>query len=462
MTMQLVKEIPVSRKAEACTVASCALDPAVIPLVFECCSVSDFTDSDYRECMDAIYELWQAGGGVDFVLLRQWLEDRGRASETLYASLREAADNTPTPCNAEYYAKIVRSKARERELIASAEKLSKGVYDKSLSVEERKELFEEAALELNLAQPGSEVQTLQAAAQERWQNLQAPTKEAFVPTGFKGIDEAVQGFQAGEFIIVAGRPSVGKSTMMLDMALNMSLQKMPVLVLSMEMNRQSLSDRAIVSLSRIPLARLRANDLSDYEKQRIEATIKNLSLYQLYIDDSPPMSPNALAAKVMKAKIQYGIRCVFVDYLQLMSLPRAKLDNRNVEVSKICRDLVALAKRVRVPLVVLSQLSRAVTHREEPKPRLSDLRDSGSIEQDADVVVFLYHDKPTSHKARPANYPDWTEPEPSERIVRCYIAKTRQGLPQEVEIDYYPAFFSFQKRGEEAQAPSKGGGDVPF
>jgi len=445
--MRQLREIPMSSIAERAVVACCIWLPSVIPFIFEICSVTDFVDAEMKIFMRAIYDLWKSDVAVDKITVEQKILDCNECTDGLldvwYKTISSDTINVlPSTTNAEYYAGIVKEKSIERDLVRAIEQLSEDIYDKTLDVKEKKELFDQAVLGLSLENEIKD-QNIAAIAKRIWESILAEEDEGqmFIPTGYERIDEQIGGFGPGEFAVVAARPSNGKSTMLVEMAMSISLNN-PVLILSMEMNQESLALRVLAQLTRIPILKLKSGDLTEEQKERCFEAVKLIGRYKIYIDDSPMLSPAALSSKIMKAKAVYKIGCVMVDYIQLMHIPKWRSDNRVTEMTRISNELRATAKRARIPLIAASQMSRSIEGRTDGEPRLSDLRESGAIEQDADYVFFLY---PYKEDMPGKGYEQWTPGPNDPRQHCCKIAKCRQG-PRDIKINFHwtPAFFTFK------------------
>ena len=465
--MRELKDVPMSEVAEKAVVACCIWEPRVVPLVFEICSVTDFAVFEMKLFAQAIYDVWRADVAVDLVTVEQKITDDEKCDSDLLYLWKTIIDEStinvlPSAANAEYYAKIIKEKRYERDLIRAINKISEEVYDKSINIREKKELFDQAVLSLNLDE-GIKDQSVAAIAQRIWDARIAEDEgnSLFVPTGYERIDEQIGGFGPGEYAIVATRPSNGKTTMLMEMAMSMST-RVPVLFLSMEMSQESVVLRVLSHMTRLPILKLKCGDLSPDQELRYEQAKNDIGRYQIYVDEQAMLSPAAVAAKILKAKAQYGIGCVMLDYLQLMHIPKWRSDNRVAEMTRISNEVRAAAKQARVPIVVASQMSRSIESRADGEPRLSDLRESGAIEQDADYVFFLY---PYAEDVAQKGYEQFL-PGPNESRQHCLkIAKCRQG-PRDIKINLYwcPAYYTFKSNVNKEQdaCKAKATEDIPF
>jgi replicative DNA helicase len=457
--MRKLKDVPMSEVAERAIVACCIWAPQVVPLVFEICSVSDFVDAFQKVFIKAVYDLWKSDVAIDLVTVEQKIRDSEKFSDEHIDVFKRVIDIDtmnviPSHTNAEYYAKIVKEKRYERDLIRALDRLNQDVFDKTIDVKEKKELFDQAVLSLSVGEEHME-QDVAAIAKRIWESLRAENEgsEIFIPTGYERIDEQIGGFGSGELAIIAARPSNGKSTMLMEMAMSISTN-VPVMMLSMEMNQESIVLRLLAQLTQLPIMKIKSGDLSAEQETSLSSAIRALENYHIFIDDSPMLSPASLSAKVMKAKAMHNVGCVMVDYIQLMRIPKWRSDNRVNEMTRISNELVATAKRARLPIIAASQMSRAIESRVDTEPRLSDLRETGALEQDADYVIFLYpYDDEVSQKGYEQFQPGINEP----RQHCCKIAKCRQG-PRDIKINLYwrPGLYTFKKEKKEHSD------DIPF
>jgi len=457
-------EVPQSRLAEKAVVACCIWEPTCIPLIFEICSVTDFIDPNMKVFIKAIHDVWNADMAVDLVTVEQKIREGENFGDEQLAEWQQTISSDtmnclPSASNAEYYAKIVREKRYERDLIRELNALNETVFDKALDIKEKKELFDQAVLSLNF-EADIKDQDVAAIAKRIWESTR-PDKEdesdIWVASGYEKIEEQIGGFGPGELIIVAARPSNGKSTMLMEMAMAISLRR-PVLILSMEMNQESIVLRMLSQMTCLPILKIKSGNMTDEQQKKYEKAVKDIGRYKIYIDDSALLSPASVAAKVMKAKAIFNIGCVMVDYIQLMHIPKWRSDNRVQEITRISNELRATAKRARIPLIAASQMSRAIESRADGEPRLSDLRESGAIEQDADYVFFLYpyiEDREEYKEYQPGI----NEP----RQHCCKIAKCRQG-PRDIKINLYwrPALYTFKDTKEAGELVVEQGDDIPF
>jgi replicative DNA helicase len=398
----------------------------------------DFYADAHRKIFQTIIEHHDRGGQpVDLLILaeqlkqRAWLEDVGGP-----VYLAELWDAAPTAANAEYYARIVRDKSLVRGLIEAGTEILAKAYDQASPAEQ---LIEEAAgtvFEMASKGLGGSMVTLEQAIKDTYKRIDARslhghTSQSGLSTGFTELNELTAGLQPSELVIVAARPSVGKTAFALNLVRNVMLQeRAPVFFVSLEQSQIELTERLLCSQARVDSHRLRKGTLTSDDIERIIDAGSTLQKMELYIDDSPQQGMLRIAANARRLKHQRGIRLVVIDYLQLIE-PENRRDPRQEQVAQISRRLKFLAKELAVPVIALAQVNRASEDRQDHRPRLSDLRESGSIEQDADTVLMLHR-------------PDRYEPGQHEGIIEVIVAKQRNGPTGEVTLAYIKQFMAFE------------------
>ncbi len=358
---------------------------------------ADFYRDAHRRIFDKMVALNERNQAIDFVTLKEELSRAGELDDVGGpAYVASLADGVPRATNIEYYARIVKEKATLRNLIYAANKIVTNAY----------EAEQESDLILDEAESA-----IFSVADDRLKAGFVPmrdlVKESFpkieqlfeqkrlitgVPTGFVDLDEMTRGLQGGDMIIVAARPSMGKTSLVLNIAQYVATQpEMTVGFFSLEMSKESLFLRLLTSEAQIDSHRLMSGAIGQKDYSRISHALETLSAMKLYIDDSTNISVLEMRAKARRLKAEHGLHLLVIDYVQLMS-GRGRFENRTLELASISRSLKGLAKELNVPIVVLSQLSRAAESRSDHRPQLSDLRESGALEQDADLVVLIYRD----------------------------------------------------------------------
>ena len=385
---------PQALEAECALLGSMILDWRVCGEVIQ---ILKGADDLYKPAHAAIYEtlveLYDQVQSIDMVQLRQRLDDKGQLDQIGGLDyLIELAESVPSAASAVYYANIVHEKSALRRLIESAGTILDDCYNSSEPVGELLDKAERAIFEIAESKTTQDAAELGELLQETYDNLQSDDgMRTGVETGFFELDEMTNGLQPGELIIVAARPSMGKTALALNMAEHMAATtKQPCAVFSLEMSRQQLAQRLLCSRSGVDSHKLRRNMLTQDDFGKLALTVGELSEAPLLIDDTPGLTLLSLRAKARRLAARNDIKAIFIDYLQLMSAPGS--ESRQQEVSNLSRGIKALARELSVPVVCLSQLNRAAEQREGHRPRMSDLRESGSIEQDADVVMMLHRE----------------------------------------------------------------------
>ena len=414
---------PHSVEAEQAVIGGLLLDNRAWETIADKLVDEDFYRHDHRLLFNAIRELESRNEPFDAVTLSQCLDKNDKLDQAgglLY--LGRLAKDTPSASNILAYANIVREKSVLRQLIAVGTDISGSGYVPE--GRDSKELLDNAEKKVfQIAEQG-------ARGQGGFQDMKALLSKTVdkidhlfnsdggitgVSTGFDKFDEMTTGLQEADLVIVAGRPSMGKTTFAMNIAENAAIgDKLPVAVFSMEMPGDSLAMRMISSLGRVDQHHIRTGNLTDEDWARITSAIHILSEANIFIDDTPAMSPNEIRARARRLKRQHGLGLIVIDYLQLMQVHGGS-ENRATEISEISRSLKAMAKELKVPVIALSQLNRSLEQRPDKRPVMSDLRESGAIEQDADLIVFIYRDEV------------YNDDSPQKGVAEIIIAKQRNG-----------------------------------
>jgi replicative DNA helicase len=410
----------------------------------------DFYRREHRLIFRAIGELAGAGQPCDAVTLGEWFERHGETANVGgVAYLAELANNTPSAANIGAYADIVRDKAVLRKLIeAGTQIVGDGFNPEGRNTPEILEAAEQRVFKI--AEAGArgrkQVVPVRQSVKEAIQLLSERYANRGqligLTTGFKDLDDLTAGMQRQDLVIVAGRPSMGKTAFALNIAEAVAMRaKQPVLIFSMEMSASQLAFRLISSLGRINQKDLRSGDLAEEEWPRVSQAASLLSESKIFIDDTPALSPGDLRSRARRMMREHGLGLIVIDYLQLMQVPGNK-ENRATEISEISRNLKAMAKELDVPVIALSQLNRALEQRNDKRPVMSDLRESGAIEQDADLILFIYRDevynKESSHKG----------------IAEIIIGKQRNGPIDTVKLTFLGQYTKFENYAPEAYVGS--------
>ncbi len=434
-------KMPETLAGEAAVLGSMMFDTKCIAEVAEILTVDSFFRIEHQIIFTAIIDLFHETGGkaIDGLLVREKLESRKQLNEIGGVEyLQRILDSVPSSANALYYAQLVQQRSIERGMYQSVHKLAEQVHSGALDVQEKKEAFEHAAMELELTSDSSKAVHIRDEVpnvlEDGLSRENAAEKMSGLKTGFWVLDDKLGGYSPGDFIVLAGRPSMGKSSIMLDMALEITRNGNSVAVFSMEMSRTSLVERLLSNVAKVSLYSFKRGRLDEQQWGKVYEAGSELSKLNIWIDDISMLTPGSLTTRVLNLKVKNDIKCVFVDYLQLMHM-QGRNESRQQEITAICRQIKALAKKADIPIVVVSQLSRAVDSRPDHRPRLSDLRESGAIEQDADKVMLLYR----SDYYRKIEKPNATE----DGEALCIIAKNRQGPTGDVPLVWLPTWFSF-------------------
>lgn len=397
---------PQSSDAEESILGALLIDGEVMLEIADSLKPGDFYKPANAKVYSAIQRLYEQSQPIDILTVSEELERRGQIEEIGgRAALADLCDRTPTAVHAKQYAKIVERKAMLRGLIAAAGRIASIGYEDPSDISEaidraESELF--AVSERRAANGFTQIGTLVGAAYDQLDRMHQNRGQLMgLRTGYTAIDTITQGLQNSDFIVLAARPSVGKTSLALNIAENVSLREgKSVGVFSLEMSKEQLVLRLLSSVTKINSFNLRSGQVSGVDFDKIANALGTLSNAKMFIDDTVNISVMELRTKARRLKMEQGLDLLIVDYLQLMQPGQQSRDgNRVQEVSDISRGLKALARELGIPIIALSQLSRQTEAREKGEPRLSDLRESGAIEQDADVVIFLYRDGERSDDA---------------------------------------------------------------
>ena len=395
----LKRTAPSSMEAEMSVVGSMLLDRDAITEATEVLDKEDFYYRQYGIMFEAIRELYNEDKPVDLVTVRDRLQRDGAPPEMQSADfLKDLLSAVPTSVNARAYAEIVHDKAILRRMIKSNEEIIEECYDGSKDTEEILNDTEKALFELIKSKGANEYVPIDDVVIEVMQKIQEASQIkdhiTGVPSGFSDLDYMTTGFQPSDFILVAARPSMGKTAFVLNILEYVAIKKeRPCMIFSLEMSSNQLVNRLLSMDSGVDAQSIRSGKLSDSDWPRLIDSADRVGASNIIIDDTPGISVPELRSKCRKVKLERGLDLIIIDYLQLMSGNSKKNDNRQQEVSEISRSLKALAREMECPVIALSQLSRACELRADKRPMLSDLRESGAIEQDADLVMFLYRDE---------------------------------------------------------------------
>lgn len=395
---QTTKLPPQNLEAEQAVLGGMLIDNDAINRVVEVVSPDDFYRDSHQKIFGAIIELYNKNEPSDLVTLTDTLKARGELESVGGASyLAALVDGVPTAANVTSYSKIVREKAVLRQLITGATDIVSRGYEEKGDIDEFLDNAEKIIFEIAQRRVGAGFTTVREIVRDSFKAIEALyEKKALitgVSTGFKDLDRYTSGLQKSDLIIIAGRPSMGKTAFALNVAENAAVESQKVCaVFSLEMSREQLVQRMLCSRGEVDAQKLRGGFLSESDWPKLTRAAGILSEAPLFIDDSPGLTVLEVRAKARRLQREHGLDLIMVDYLQLMR-GGARLESREREISDISRSLKALAKELNVPVVALSQLNRGVESRTDKRPQLADLRESGAIEQDADVIAFIYRDE---------------------------------------------------------------------
>jgi len=441
---------PQNLEAEKACLGSMLLDREAIEVAIDILKGDDFYSSQHRLIFDAIIALYGQATPVDSVTITEHLKSHGeldKAGGVLYIS--SLLDEVPTSANIEYYAKIVEQKSLLRKLISAASSIIAISYETDTDAFEVIDQAEKLVFDVTERDVSRGYYSMNEIIKDSIIAIEKLYHRGDVytgiPSGFKEFDDLTSGFQKSEFIIIAARPSVGKTALALNIAQNMGIrQKKNVAIFSLEMSKEALVQRMLCSEARIDSQRLRKGFLETDKWAPLTTAAGRLADANLFIDETPAISDMQLRAKARRIQSRHGLDIIFVDYLQLMTTIKRRNEGRTQEITEISRSLKALARELNIPIVALSQLSRAVESRgRDKRPILSDLRESGAIEQDADMVVFLYRDELYN-----PNTPD-------KNIAEVIIQKQRNGPTGSLKLRFSKEYTKFDnlEKWEESVSP---------
>ncbi|MFA4858429.1 MAG: replicative DNA helicase [Candidatus Margulisiibacteriota bacterium] len=440
---------PQNLEAEQAVIGSMLMDRNAFVKVVESLRPDSFYRDAHRFIYEAMLELFDKGEPIDLVTVTEHLRKTQKLDAvggSVYVA--DLLNSVPTAANVDYHAKIVEEKFILRKLIEAGSNIVAAAFDSPEDVDLVLDQAEKSVFDIALKRVREgffKIDSVLKRVLDKIDKLYGKADPITgIPTGYPDLDRLTAGFQNADLIIVAARPSVGKTALTLNIALNAALKhKIPVAIFSLEMSKDQLAQRMLCSEAEIDAQKLRTATLPDAGWKKLTKTLGKLSEAPIFIDDSPSCSSTEIRAKARRLKLEKGLGMVIVDYLQLMRGARSKIENRVQEISEIARSLKTLARELEVPVIAVSQLSRAIEQRTDRIPRLSDLRESGEIEQTADVVLFIHRD-------------DYYNPA-SERgnIAEIIIAKQRNGPVGTVELVFrkdVAKFCNKESRYEEVSA----------
>ncbi len=430
---------PQNINAEQSVIGAMLLDKNAIVKCVEVLTSDSFYRDAHKFIFDAMMNLFEKDEPVDIVTVTNELRRTGKLDAcggSVY--ITDLLNSVPTAANVEYYAKIVEEKAVLRRLIEAGTKIVGDAFEDNGNVDMVLDTAEKTVFDIALNRVKRDFHKVDRILKDVLDRLdkQYDNKEALtgIPSGYPDLDKYTAGFQNSELIILAARPSVGKTALALNFAQNTAIKsKIPIAIFSLEMSKEQLAQRLLCSEAEIDAQKLKTAALSDQGWKRLTKAIGRISEAPIFIDDSPLLSVMEMRAKARRLKIEHNIGFIVVDYLQLMQ-GRMNDDNRVQQISEIARGLKTLARELDVPVIALSQLSRAIEQRQDRIPRLSDLRESGEIEQTADLVMFIHRDDYYNPGAEKGN------------IADIIIAKQRNGPTGKIELVFRKEFTKFESK----------------
>lgn len=437
---------PQDVEVEKNVLSAMLLDKEGVAAALEMLDATDFYKDRHRAIFEAMLSLYQRNDAVDVLTLTEELRRLGSLEEIGGAGyISELASLVPSSANIEYHMRIIRDKALLRKLIHACTNVLKEAYESREEVESilsfaQQEVFD--ILKTQKQKSYTPLKPILTGTLDELEKLHHMDHSGIigVPSGFVDLDGITAGFQKGDLVIVAGRPSMGKTAFALNLARNACVDfGMPVGFFSLEMSDMQLAQRLLCSEVRVDSQRLRTGRLREKEWPQLSRFVGKLAEAPLYIDDTPALDIIKLSARARRMSLERDIRLIIVDYLQLMEGPRG-MDNRQQEIAYISRSLKTLAKQLNIPIIALSQLSRAVEARPDKRPNLSDLRESGAIEQDADLVMFVYREEVYLKDQ------DEARRKQSENIAEIIIGKHRNGPIGSVELTFFKQYGKFENK----------------
>ncbi len=435
---QIRRVQPHNEEAEANVIGAMIMDNEVIPVVETIIRGADFYHRQYGIIFDAMVELYEEGKPVDLLTLQNRLKEKDVPPEVASLDyIGELVAAVYTSSHAKYYAEIVQEKALLRQLIRVTEGVANNCYAGKEKTETILEQTEKQIFDVLNRRRETDFVSIQEIALSALERIHKASRSKStvtgIPTGFVDLDRQLAGLQNSDLILLAARPSMGKTAFVLNIAQFACFRKeYCTAIFSLEMSKEQLVNRMFAMESRVDAQDLRTGNLNDEGWDRLVEGVSTVGNSKLIIDDTPGISIGELRTKCRKYKLEFGLQLIIIDYLQLMSGSGGRSnESRQQEISEISRSLKALAREMECPVIALSQLSRAVESRADHRPMLSDLRESGAIEQDADVVMFLYRD----------DYYD--KDSPKKNICEVIVAKQRNGPIGTVDLAWIPQFTKF-------------------
>lgn len=430
---------PQNLEAEQSVLGSILLKSRSFHDVTEIIGPADFYKNNHRIIFEAMIQLFEKGEPLDVLTVTNHLKDNNLLEEAGSASyLATLTSIVPVAANIQSYANIIRQKAILRNLIRINTEVALRCYDEQGDIDALIDEAEQSIFDITDSKKGQHFTALKSIISGTFKQVEDLYKRkeliTGVPTGYYGIDKMTAGLQPSDLIVLAGRPSMGKTALAMNIAQHAALvDKIGVAIFSLEMSKEQLATRLICSVGRIDSQRIRTGKLRDEDWPKLTRAVGMLTDAPIYIDDTPAISSLEMRAKIRRLASKHDIGLILVDYLQLMR-GRANIENRTQEISEISRSLKAIAKEYSVPLMALSQLNRSLESRSDKRPMMSDLRESGAIEQDADVICFIYRDEVYNK----------SDDNPDKNIAEIIIGKQRNGPTGTVKLTFLSEYTMFE------------------
>lgn len=439
MEEEVIKRLPPNNvEAEKAVIGAMMLDSDAIMVCSEILTAGEFYQQQYGIIFDALVEMYRDGIGADLVTIQNKLREKEVTPE-LYSVeyLGELLASVPTSANVKFYAEIVHEKAVLRRLIKVTEQVTRECYMDSQPLEDILEDTEKSVFDVIQQRGGSEFEPIRDIVLRTLDSIEKAAKQkgniTGLETGFRDLDAKTAGLQKSDLILIAARPAMGKTAFVLNIAEYVALHSNSTIALfSLEMSKEQLVKRMLAMNSMVDSQKIRTGDLEDDDWDKLVGSVRKIGNSNLVIDDTSGITASELRSKCRKLKIEQGLDLVIIDYLQLMTgAGKRKSDSRQQEISDISRSLKVMARELDVPVIALSQLSRAVESRPDKRPMLSDLRESGAIEQDADIVMFIYRD-------------EYYNPDSEKKgVAEVIVAKQRSGPTGPVELAWLSQYTKF-------------------
>lgn len=459
--MQNIKIPPHSIEAEKSTLGSILVDQDALIKIVDLVAADDFYDKSNGVIYESIVDLFNKRTTIDIITISTLLSDQGKLDQvggTAY--IASLVEDVPTAAHIYQYAMIVKKKATLRKLLKAGHSITSLGYDEASDIEDLLEEAEKSLFSVSqnfVKDKFVHIKDVLTSTYEKIADLHDPENKdnyAGIPTGFASLDNITSGLHPSDLVILAARPAMGKTALALNFAQNVAKQGKSVGIISLEMSKEQLVERLFCSLLEVDSWKIKTGQLAENDFARIGPVMDQLNSLKVFIDDSLGNSIVELRAKTRRLQMEYGLDVLIIDYLQLMQGSKANFGNRVQEISEISRSLKSLAREMHIPIIALSQLSRAVESRPDKMPQLSDLRESGAIEQDADIVMMLYRD-------------DYYNPDdsPKKGITDLFIRKHRHGPVGQVELRFEKSKMRFYdlevNRKEPMVVPSAPTPDFP-